>query len=134
MSRGAGRRKPCDVTDARARLAKAEQFLTVAELAQTDPGVRSAETSLLVDAGIAAADAICCVRLGQRSADGNHAAAVELVASVDIEAAKRLRTLLSIKSLAQYDTDDPSAQKLTAVRRAAQALVASARAAVTGIR
>lgn len=134
MSRGAGRRKPCNVADARARLAKAEQFLAVARLAEAGAGMRSAEASLLVDAGIAAADAICCVRLGQRSADGNHAAAVELVAGVDLEAAKRLRTLLSLKSQAQYDTDDPSAQKLTAARRAAQALVATARAAVIGPR
>lgn len=134
MSRGPGRRKPCTLVDARARLAKAEQFLAVAELAETDAGVRSAEASLLVDAGIAAADAICCVRLGQRSADGNHAAAVDLIAGVDVEAAKRLRTLLSLKSQAQYDTDDPSAQKLTAARRAAQALVTSARTALASAR
>jgi len=130
MNRTGGRRKACGIADARARLAKAEQFLTVARLAEPDAAMRSAEASLLVDAGIAASDAICCVRLGERSADGNHAAAVDLVARIDLDAAKHLRTLLSLKSQAQYDNDDPTARKLTAARRAARQLVDRARAAV----
>lgn len=127
MARAAGRRKPCSSADARARLAKAEQFLAAAELASTDSALRSAEASLLVDAGIAAADAICGARLGERSADGSHAAAVDLLAGVDRAAAKYLRTLLGLKHLAQHDTADPPASRLGTARRAAAGLVDAAR-------
>lgn len=130
MARAAGRRKPCARADGRARLAKAEQFLAAAELASTDGALRSAEASLLVDAGIAAADAICCARLGERSADGSHAAAVDLLAGVDRAAAKQLRTLLGLKHLAQYDTADPPASRLATARRAAAGMVDTARSAM----
>lgn len=132
MARPTGRRKPCEMAEARARLAKAEQFATVAALAAGDSSVRSAEASLLVDAGIAASDAICCARLGERSADGNHAAALDLLAGADRQAARHLRVLLGLKPLAQYDTSNPSPQRMISARRAATALLDAARAAATG--
>ncbi|MGH9113811.1 MAG: hypothetical protein ACRDZN_16155 [Acidimicrobiales bacterium] len=125
MSRPTGRRKVCDVGDARARHDKARQFLSLAKAAEGDEGddtVRAAEASLLVGAGIAAVDAICCIRLGERSADGSHGAAVELVARVDRAAAKRLQTLLSLETAVQYGIRNPSKDQLAVARRAARAL------------
>ncbi len=122
MSRPTGRRKVCDVGDARARHDKARQFLSLAKAAEGDDTVRAAEASLLVGAGIAAVDAICCIRLGERSADGSHGAAVELVARVDRAAAKRLQTLLSLETAVQYGIRNPSKDQLAVARRAARAL------------
>ncbi|HYZ99932.1 MAG TPA: hypothetical protein VE575_14325 [Acidimicrobiales bacterium] len=131
LIRAKGRRKPCGAEEARARLAKARQFLTLATAGQEDETVRSAEASLLIEAGIAAADAICCVRLGERPADQNHQAAVDLLASVHRDAARRLQTLLGLKTSVQYGTGDPSAARLRAARRAASALMDVARQAVS---
>lgn len=132
MTRVHGRRKSCGPNDARARLAKARQFLMLATTAQDDETLRSAEASLLIDAGIAAADAICCVRLRERSADQSHDAAVGLLASVDRDAARRLETLLRLKTSVQYGPDDPSSARLRAARQAASALVEAATQALSG--
>lgn len=131
MTRGKGRRKPCGPIDARARLAKARQFLRLATTAEGDETLRSAEASLLIEAGIAAADAICCVRLGEASSDQSHEAAVDLLASVQREAARQLQTLLGLKTSTQYGNDDPSAARLRAARRAASALFGTATQAVS---
>lgn len=118
------------MTDARARLDKARQFLSLAKVAEGDHTVRAAEATLLIDAGIAAADAICCIRLGERSSDGDHVAAVGLIATVDRAAARRLQTLLSLKSTTQYGTRNPARDRLAAARRAATGLYEAAAAAL----
>lgn len=46
MNRPTGRRKPCDLTQARARLSKARQFLALAAVAADDDSLRSAEASI----------------------------------------------------------------------------------------
>ena len=65
-----------------------------------DPAPRpsDAAVSLLVNAGIAAADVICGVRLGIYAAGENHNEAVALLAKADAGAEKHLRTLLNVKS------------------------------------
>ena len=63
MSRGKCTRKPCDVRHARLRLVDARQFLEAAEL---------------LDA------------LGERSSDGNHGSAVDLLRQVDATLATAL--------------------------------------------
>ncbi len=133
MARGGGRPKPCSVQDAIARLSKAEQFLLLAGLAVDDAALRSAEASNLVLAGIAASDVICCARLGRRSGAADHTAAVAMLATVDVSAAKSLDALLRLKSVAQYDTANPTAQQLLSARRAAQALAAAARRALAEV-
>ena len=133
MSRARGHRKPCDLADARARHDKARQFLSLAHVAEGDDTVRAAEAALLVDAGIASADVICCVRLGERSADGDHTAAVNLVAMVDRTSARRLQTLLSLKAAAQYGTRNPAKDRLAAARRAAAGLFEAAAAVLADI-
>jgi hypothetical protein len=96
------RRRPCTATEARARLHKARDFLDLAEVG-ADRDKFDPATSNAVLAGIAAADAICCRRIGQRSASEDHAAATQLLAQVDGEGAQRLARLLSLKYKAQYD-------------------------------
>ncbi len=126
------RRTACDLAHARARLAKARQFATVAAAAEGDAGLRSAEASNLIESGIAAADAICCVRLGERSNDANHAGALGLLRRADAGAARRLQVLLGMKTAVQYGAEDPSGSRLAAARRAAAALLEVAEQAVAG--
>jgi len=127
------RRTTCDLAHARARLAKARQFSTVAAAVEGDAELRSAEASNLIESGIASADAICCVRLGERSSDANHAGALALLRRADPSAAKRLQVLLGMKTAVQYGADDPSGSRLAAARRAAAALLEVAEEAVAGL-
>jgi hypothetical protein len=89
--RPSGRRSACTVADAKAWLYDAEAFLESAHAAR-DPDVRATNA---IHAAIAAGDAICCVALRQRSADGNHAASVELLAKVDAKLAGALNRALN---------------------------------------
>ncbi len=102
------RTQHCDRREALNRLAQAEQFLFVAELVLDDggdvasPGVAGA---LAVLAGIAASDAACCARLGERPRGDAHREAVGLLATVEPagkEMAKDLKRLLDRKDDAQY--------------------------------
>lgn len=77
--RPAGRRVECTPTDAKARLHDAVAFLEIADIA-TDADV---DATNAIHAAIAAADAICCIALRERSADGHHAAGVRLLTRVD---------------------------------------------------
>jgi hypothetical protein len=111
------------------RLAKAKQFLQVAEDARelaSDEAVIDAVVTLYVHAGIAAADAICAKNLNKHAQGENHNAAVDLLASVDKDAAKHLSTLLKMKSRAGYGHDSVSHRNLTSAERAATQLVAIA--------
>ncbi|HET9059830.1 MAG TPA: hypothetical protein VFN61_07905, partial [Acidimicrobiales bacterium] len=99
--------KPCDETVRAGRLAKARQFLAAAEEIKPSGGEGTdAYVTLCVHAGIAAADVICCRRLGRHAQGDNHAEAVALLKSADPEAAQRLATLLGLKSKAGY-THEP---------------------------
>lgn len=61
------------------RLAKALEFFDSASLLEAEK--LNAAGDLYVDAGIAASDVICCVRLGEHSSSGNHSEAVALLAT-----------------------------------------------------
>ena len=97
-TRAGGRRQPCTVAAARARLHDAEAFLDAAEAAG-DPDVKSANA---IHAAIAAGGAICCIALRERSADGNHAAAIDLLRTVDAQLVGTLARLLGRKQQAAY--------------------------------
>lgn len=65
----------------------------------------------MIDSGIAAADAICCSRLGVYSAGESHNEAIVLLENAEPDVAKHLRTLLNFKSKVVYShrpvtTDD----------------------------
>jgi len=81
------RTQPCDPDMRRGRLRKAEQFLqaadTVRELADEHQDMADAYVTLCVHSGIAAADVICCARLGEHSQGDNHNEAVTLLKRAD---------------------------------------------------
>lgn len=108
------------------RLAKAKQFLQVAddalELAENEE-VSDAAATLYVHAGIAAADAICARALGKHARGENHQQAIQLLAGVNQDAAHALKTLLGMKTRAGYGHDPLGAQDLRRAARAARLLV-----------
>jgi hypothetical protein len=113
------------------RLAKAIQFAEVfdqarilAEEARED--VADACVTLAVHAGIAAADVICCTRLGVHAHGENHAESIALLRSADPDRAANLSTLLGMKSRARYSHDLVNAEMLRRAERAMTALVAAA--------
>ena len=109
-SRSGGRVAPCTPADARARLRKAQSFITDAELVlelgdQTGLDLPAVGAALSVLAGIAAADAACCSVLGERSRGQDHRQVEQLVATVlphGPQMAKDLRRLLERKDNAHY--------------------------------
>jgi hypothetical protein len=122
-SRRTGRRKDCTVTDAKARLDDAEAFLDAAEISENVDVI----ATNAIHAAIAASDAICCVALRQRSADGDHNAAVWLLGQVDKKLAHALSRSLNNKTQASYESRSVSATDAAACVRQATALVDAAR-------
>jgi len=126
MTRGG---RPCSVADAKARLHDAEAFLDTAVTA-TDPDVKATNA---IHGAIAAADAICCIALRERSADATHVAAVDQLRRVDPKLAATLSRALNRKTQAAYETRDVSAGDAAACVRQATSLVAAARSRVLSL-
>lgn len=123
----AGQRN-CDPAVTRGRLAKAIEFFDLAESAEnTHP---TAAGDLYVDAGIAAADVICCVRLGVHSNTGKHTEARALLNKADRGSERYLATLLGLKNKAAYTHEPISAAECKKMNRAASHLVETAKLAV----
>jgi hypothetical protein len=125
------RRAPCGPADARERTEYAREQLTLAEIGHPWPttAARKASGAAAVLAAIAAADAICGLRLGQRSRDADHHAAVNLLATVlpvGPDLAKALRIALDVKDPMHYATDYLTPDRHTAVLRAATTLATAA--------
>lgn len=120
--------RDCAAGEARKRLAAARKFLEVAEIYgdEDDPeGLRVAVANA-VHAGIAAADAMCCARLGQHAVGDDHRAAADLVKGIGREgdeAAEALAVLLGIKNKAQYQTAGVGKSETTGAVRRARTLV-----------
>ncbi len=100
MARNSGRTKPCSTRTRRGRLKKAREFLDIAELAGTDYPDGCVSNAIL--SGIASADVICCVRIGEHAAGENHQQAVDLLRRTDLPAARHLDRLLRRKSASAY--------------------------------
>lgn len=126
--RPAGRRRPCTIADARARLHDAEAFLETAAIAQ-HPDVVATNA---IHAAIAAGDAICCIALRERSSDQSHPAAVELLGRVDAKLANTLARSLSRKSQAAYESRDITRRDAATCVRHATLLVEAARQRLLG--
>lgn len=126
-----GRARLCGPEVSRGRLQKADKFLDAVNLihvSTADEGDHAdAVVTLCVYAGIAAADAICCARLGEHSQGENHNEAVELVRKADGGSARHLAILLGMKSKAAYGYSSATDDDLKRAGRAAQALVETAR-------
>jgi hypothetical protein len=122
VSRARGGPKPCDARQARQRLIDARQFLEAAELLDA-PDVVATNA---IHAAIAAADAITCHALAERSGDGNHGAAVDLLRRVDAGLATALKRALDRKTQAAYESADLSrADAASCVKWAQQLLTAA---------
>jgi len=114
---------------ARSRRRIAEKYLEVADLIATEDGEAvNVCIGLCVLAGIAAGDAICVSATGERYSGQDHAAAADLLSTVDSAAGRRLRDLVALKPASHYGTHLlTSKDRLTALRAAA-ALVEAAQA------
>lgn len=111
------------------RLVKAKQFLAAAdaiEIVIDYQDIADAYVTMCVHAGIAAADVICCAKLGFHSEGQDHGAAVVLLAKVDTASANQLRTLLGMKTRSGYSAILTAAQDKKRAGRAATALVEAA--------
>lgn len=128
-AKSAGRRAPCTVPDAKARLRDAEAFLEAAKLSKNSDVI----ATNAIHAAIAAADAICCVALRERSADGNHSAAVALLGEIDKTLAAALRRALDRKNQAAYEARDIADADAQACIRQATTLIEAARERVRSI-
>ena len=124
--------RDCDPTVISGRMHKATEFLDLAEFAEdTHP---TAAADLYIDAGIAAADVICCVRLGMHSNTGNHNEARALLQKADPGSEKYLATLLSLKNKAAYTHEPISAAECKKMNRAADHLVTATKKALATAR
>lgn len=101
----------------------------VMELADDAEDVLDACITLWVHAGIAAADVLCCQRLGEHAAGENHNGAIALLAKVDRARAKNLATLLALKTPVSYGPGRSTTDDGKRARRAADQLVEAARTA-----
>ena len=127
-----GSPKRCTEATRTGRLAKANQFFLAAEtIAATieDQAIADAYVTLCVHAGIAAADVICCARLGRHAQGDDHQEAVALLSEVDRTQAKYLAVLLDLKTRSGYSATPTSKTDQKRAGRAAAALVTAARAA-----
>lgn len=122
------RTTPCTPAVLEGRRRKAKGFMQAAEVVEAlaepdDVDTTDALVTLWVHAGIAAADVICCTRLGEHARGESHDEAVRHLERVDRELAKRLEQLLGVKTLAGYSARTPSQDRVKRASRAAQALV-----------
>ncbi|OIH97787.1 hypothetical protein BIU90_14365 [Curtobacterium sp. MCBA15_001] len=111
-------------------LESAEALFTVGSvdgvLSPTSPYATSF-VDLCVDAGIAAADAICVKKTGRYSSGGNHNDGVAVLqAATDRSTAKHLDALVRVKSRAAYSARPVDAADVHNAGVAARALVAVA--------
>jgi hypothetical protein len=119
------RTRPSSEAIRRGRLKKATQFFDAATV--IDDEMSDAAITLLVSAGIAAADVICGTRLGKYAAGENHNEAVALLRQAEPGIERYLRTLLNVKSKVAYTHRSASSEECKKSRRAAEALIDAAR-------
>lgn len=127
--------------EARGRLDAARALVSVAELVHAEPDdpvlpLRGVVAALAVLGGIAAADAICAVRLGEMFRDDDHAQAVDLLARARPEGA-RVKTdftrLIAVRDQVHYQAIVVTpAECVAAIRRAKRILAAAGEATASG--
>lgn len=120
-----GRTRQCPEGVRAGRLNKAIEFHAAAAL--VEDVAPNAAVDLLVDAGIAAADAICCARLGVYSAGESHNEAIALLEKAERDVAKDLQALLNLKSKVAYTHQSVTTDDRKRANRAASCLVEAAR-------
>lgn len=130
--RASSRTTACTPEQARNRRQQARAFIDVAETILEEPATQAdahVAAAIAVLAAIAAADAICGLRLGRynRSQDHNQAAALlETVDLPDTTLATKLRRVLASKDNAHYSPRLISKTDAQGIVRQASALVEAA--------
>ena len=127
------RQPTCGPAQARARAGVARRYLEVAELTAGEedaPAWRNVAVGNAVLAGIAASDALCCARLGRRSRQADHRAAVDLLTEVDQRLGRDLDRLLQIKDIAHHGATLVTDAKVRSCLRAARHLIETAETSV----
>lgn len=118
--------KQCPAEVRNGRKKKAGDFLTSAQslgiIVDTPDGTDSF-VQLCILAGIAAADVICCAKLGHHHQGDNHGSAVSLLRAADEPSAKHLSLLLGMKSRTGYTHKGALADDRKRAEHAATALV-----------
>ncbi|MFG1820606.1 hypothetical protein ACGFIF_43085 [Kribbella sp. NPDC049174] len=129
MNRPAGRTEECNRPQAAVRLTHARAFLEVADLVgdvDDELANENVSAALAVLAGIAAADAACCITLGQRSRGQDHRQAIKLVTQVGSDGqrlGRALKRLLDIKDGAHYGAVYVGAKEAKEALRSAHILL-----------
>ena len=117
----------CDARITAGRRDKASQFWRAASIVETladdESDLVDAYVTLLIHAGIAAADVICCTRLGYHAMGDNHAEAIAVLALVDSNLAGDLGTLLDMKTRSGYTHETSSVGNRKRAQRAADRLI-----------
>jgi hypothetical protein len=120
--------------EAKARLNSARAFVSVADLVYAEPDdpvlpLRGVAAAVAVLGGIAAADAICCVRLGEMFRGEDHAQALDLLARAHPEGARVKNDfvrLLGVKDMVHYQAIIVTpTEAATAIRQAKRILMAA---------
>ena len=116
------------MTEARRRFRLAEQYLALASMLENDSsdGATNACIGNCALAGIAAADAICYARLGERYAGPDHDQAADLLDRVSKDLGRTLRSLSGLKTKSQYGEEWLTDSTRKAALRQARALVREA--------
>lgn len=110
MTRPRARTSPCGPQEARERYDHARRFLETAEVVLEDTtrrGYANVAGALAVLAGVAMADAVCCVVVGKHHRGDDHRAASELLrraAGFGDQMARDLDRLLAVKDKASYQS------------------------------
>ena len=129
------REAPCGPAEARRRARLARTYLDVADgadLVESDEG-RNVAAGNAVLAAIAAADALCCLRLGRHARGRDHQEATALLRSTRPDGsalAKDLAAVLRVKDAAHYGTVFVSPTVLRSTLRATTRLVSAAETAL----
>lgn len=127
------RTQPCTAAMRQGRLRKAEQFLSAAEtvrdIADGHDDIADAYVTLCVHAGIAAADVICCARLGEHAQGEGHQEAIALLKLAAPQLTRHLNTLLGLKTRSGYSYLPVSTDDFKRAGRATESLVEEARRA-----
>ena len=120
-----GRTRECSEHIQAGRLNKATEFHHAAVL--VEDVAPNASVDLFVDAGIAAADVICCSRLGVYAAGENHTEAIALLETAEPGLARHFGALLKLKSKVAYTHQSVTRDNRKKASRAAANLVEAAR-------
>lgn len=128
------RTKTCTEAIKVGRMRKAEQFSdaaeTIREFAEDEADVGDAYVTLLIHAGIAAADVICCEELGEHAQGESHTDAVELLRRVRPDGndlANALASLFGAKTRAGYGHQPVNRETRVRSMRAVEKLLQAAR-------